>query len=835
MIVWQHALREVQRRPGRELLSLLSVVISVAAVIAVSSATESTRRAYQQVFQNLTGRADLEIVAASGGHFSQRVQAELMTLPGIEAVVPVMHRGTIVYAHDQKAKVVALGIVPGDAQATSGIKLLAGRMPKAAGETAIQSDLSKALELTVGDGVRLLTSAGLRRYRITGVVEPESAARLRQGGMLVIPLANLQRDFHASGEIDSLQLQLTSSSAPHEVESAIARRLPEGLRVQRPSARSGLAEETLLLTEVSLEMASTLSLTTALFIVLSIFLMSVGERRREHSIMRALGASRVQLVRIICAEALLVGLAGTVLGVPLGMLCSRYLATAMARLLQINVLDVPAPAWGLVVGSIAGPVICLLAAAYPAFKVSRVSPMEGLRQAESVEAARASRWPAIVGLVGLVVSSLLSLASVRGALPVWAAVAGLVLSMVSLVMLIPFVFQLAVGAFSYPVRWLLGLEGEISERVLLRRIVRSALTAGVLFVAMSSAVGTSNAAFSISRDVSTWYERTITGDYLLRPMMPEMTGEEGAHMDEKLGVEIKRLPQVALVDGVRLARVAIGQNEAMLMARDYDLYDEAPLDVVEGDPADVGRQLQQGAIVVGSVLAEKAKIHVGDTLHVTLGEKSQPFRVAAITTEYTFGGAIASVDRDVAKRVFQLDGVDTFLIKARADEAPQLAAPLEALAKREGLLLQSFVELQQLIQSMVNGVTGGLWVLLGLGLAVGGLGVVNTLMMNVLEQTRELGMLRAMGMARGGIVKTVIGQAAYLALVGILFGLVSGISLAYSLNLCLASMFGRHVTFYLDPLFLSTLVILSFAVVLLASLLPARRAAALSPIQAIQE
>ena len=307
----------------------------------------------------------------------------------------------------------------------------------------------------------------------------------------------------------------------------------------------------------------------------------------------------------------------------------------------------------------------------------------------------------------------------------------------------------------------------MSERLVLRRRTRSSLAIGVLFIGVSAAVGTSNAVFSITNDVHTWYERTVTADFLLRPMMPDMSGQEGASMPESLRGELTKLDEVEKVDPVRLLRIEAGGQDAMLMTRDFSLYDEAPLDIIAGDPVQVGRELRDGKIVVGSVLAEKTGVHPGDSLKVTLGTETHEFLVVAIATEYSFGGSIATIDRNVAQRIFHIEGVDTFLIQARDDRALALQPKLQAIAEREGLLLQSFVELLQLINSMVAGVTGGLWVLLTLGLVVGTLGVVNTLTMNVLEQTRELGMLRAIGMKRRQVIKLVMCQAAIMGAIGI--------------------------------------------------------------------
>ncbi len=822
MIYGRYALRELERRPGRWLVSLLSVVIAVAAIVAVSSATITTRMAYQQVFEAMAGRADLEVIAHGGGHFDQRIAEKIRSVPGTRAIVPVFHRGTIVYASAGKAKALAVGVVPEDPESLAGLQLDRGGFPRGANQIAIQSSLASALELSVGSKVRLLTSGGLRNFVVTGIVEPQTAARLRQGGMVLGRLDAFQRVFRARGQIDALQILLAPDRDAKQAISAYSRLLPPELKVQVPSARGGLAEETLLLTHVSLNMASALSFTTAVFIVLSMFLMSVGERRRQLATLHALGAMRRQILGIISTEALLMGMLGTVLGIPLGVYGGSFLISSMSNLLQTNLPKAPDLRWAVGVGAVVGPVICLLAAWYPAHRASQVSPLEGMRPVASSGARPRRRWTSVVGIAGLAISLVFAIATERGYLPIWAALVCLIVSLVSLVLLIPMVLAPLVRLAGYPLRWLFGLEGEMSQRIVLRRVTRSSLTIGVLLVAVSAAVGTGNAVFSITDDVRTWYERTITADFLLRPMMPEMSGEQAASMRESLRGEIVTQGGVEMVDAISLARVDAGGQDAMLVARDFKLYDQVPLDLLGGDPEAVDRQLRAGATVVGSVLAERAGVRPGDRLRVTFGTHSHEFPVAAIATEYTFGGSILSLDRDIAKRVLHVEGVDTFLIKARPGSIDALTPKLEALAEKNGLLLQSFVELWGLIHSMVTGVTGGLWVLLALGLLVGGLGVVNTLTMNVLEQTREIGMLCAIGMRRRQIIKTVLGQAAVLGTIGVVAGAVSGMSLARSINLTLGSMFGRYVPFAMRAEFLAALVLVGITVVMLAAVFPAR-------------
>jgi putative ABC transport system permease protein len=834
MTSWGHALQELGRRRGRSLLSLLSVAIAVAAIVAVTSAAATTRKAYQQVFEALSGRADLEVVARGNARFKQSTGDAIRQVPGVRSVVPVLHRATIVYAHGTKAKVLAIGIVPDEPESYSGFQITEGHLPAAPDEVAMEAELAAGLKIKVGDEIKLLTARGLRVHKMAGLLAVENAARLQQGGMLLSPLDHLGRVFKSVGEVDALNLILDNPKHAPQIMAEVAPLLPEELRVRVPASRSGLAEETLLLTEVSLDLASALSFTTAVFIALSVFLMNVGERRRQLSILRALGATRKQVVGMVCREALLMGAFGTLIGVPIGIYGSRFMIRSMGAMLQATLPEVPDLGWPLVASALVGPAICLLAAWYPARKASQVSPLEGMRPVVTLEPHRGNRATTAAGLGGLLTTAFMAVGSALGYIPIWAAIGGVILSLVSVVLLLPMALSPGVRALAWPLRRMLSVEGEMSERMVLRHSGRSALTIGVLLIAVAACIGTSNAVFSITDDVRTWYERTITADFLVRAMMPDASGQDATSIPESLGAEIAKIPGIDKVEGVRLLRIEANGLDAMMIARDFSNYTEAPLDVVFGDRAEALDLLRQGEVVVSSVLAERMHVRAGDTLKVVYGDQGLSLKVAAVATEYSFGGSVVSADLGVIRRLLKVEGVDSFLIKASPDRPAEMEPKLRALADSNGLLVQSFGELLRLIDAMVAGVTGGLWVMLTLGLVVGSMGVINTLMMNVLEQTRELGMLRAIGMRKVQVVKTVLGQAAFLGLLGILAGTITGTCLARMINLCLGSMFGHYVPFALRPQITALLLVVALTVVLLAALVPARRAAGLSAIQAMR-
>ncbi len=531
----------------------------------------------------------------------------------------------------------------------------------------------------------------------------------------------------------------------------------------------------------------------------------------------------------------MLGALGTALGIPCGIFGGKLLAQAMAGMLEIQLPQSSSLSWALGLGAVLGPAICLLGAWYPARQASRVSPLEGMRPVVTLHARQSHRATTIAGLLGCAIATGLCIACVRGVASINVAVCTVILSLVSLMLLWPLILAPAVKLLAGPTRRLSGVEGEMSERLVLRHAGRSSLTIGVLYIAVAAVVGLGNSVSNVIDDIRVWYEQMLTADFLVRSMMPDATGQDAATLNQSFGAQIAAVPGVAWVDSVRSLRVEAGGQDAILIARGFGRYLHAPAaqDQTGGDP-DV-MAMQRGEVVIGSVLAQRAAVRAGDQLRVELGTASHSFRVAAVASEYASGGSTIYVDRKVAEQFFPISGVDAYLIKADRPMPPALEGQLKSLAKEQDALLQSFNELLELINATVMSVTGGLWMLLALILLVGALGIINTLTMNVLEQTRELGMLRAIGMRRGQIVRTVLGQAACMGLLGVLSGALSGLVLARMINLCLGSLFGHPVSFAVRPQVTGSLLIAVLVVVMLAALFPARRAARANPVEAMRQ
>jgi putative ABC transport system permease protein len=877
MKLWSYTRREVWRRPGRSILTLTGIVIAVAAIVSVTAVTTSTRQAYRDMFSAVTGKAALEVVSPGQGGFDPVIGESLSELPRVEAVVPVVQSPAALVGDDSRVVVVVLGVDPaldgaarsyeleagalleGMEQATSGGSAAAApedpaaaspadaaeSAPAGPGATApeenaavtrvlLDASFARAQGLGVGSQAGLLTPSGAVLVEVQGLLQPAGVAAFNGGALVIMHLSEAQRLFGFTDQVNGLQLVVQPGADEKTVEREVGALLPEGLTVQVPASRGQIAQDSLLATEQGLNVISALSLVAAVFIVLNAFLMNVGERRRDLAMLRAVGTTRRQMVRLVLREAALLGTLGTLVGLLLGLGAAVGLTAVMEQLLVITLPTVRLTAASVGLALVLGLGVSLLAAYWPARLAARVSPLEGLTGDGRTGPQGPRRGPALVG-VGLTLATLgLALGMIFGRLPTSVSAPAMAFMLVGLVLIIPLALRPLLRGASALLRPLLGTEGSLASRQLLRHPTRTSLTVGVLFVAVTLSISMGTAMLNNVRDTGEWYERTVVGDFFIRGAMPDLGTSTTAALPEALAEEISALPAAERVDMMRFVPGTAGGEQVIVLARTFAPDRPLPLDLVEGEPQAVLAGLQRGELAIGTMLAQRLGVGIGDEVVVETRKGPRSLTVAGTATEYTGGGSALYMEWGLARELLAVRGADVFLVAARPGMAPELGTQLAALAQRDGLMLQSLEELRAFIDEMIGGVLGFLWLLMGMVFVVASLGIVNTLTMNVLEQTRELGLLRAVAMTRGQIRKMILSQALTVGIISLVPGALAGIALAFLLNRVTHTTLGHHVEFRLDP----ALVIGSFVVALLiavaAAYFPARRAARLQVVEALQ-
>jgi len=270
-----------------------------------------------------------------------------------------------------------------------------------------------------------------------------------------------------------------------------------------------------------------------------------------------------------------------------------------------------------------------------------------------------------------------------------------------------------------------------------------------------------------------------------------------------------------------------------VLARTFAADRPLPLDLQEGDETTVRATLLAGEAVLGTGLAQRLGLHRGDVFKLTTPHGVREVHIAGTAVEYASGGLALYLEWEAARNLFDLPGVHVFLVSARPGSTAALGVALRGFCERHHLLLQSNADLRALIDAMVGRVTGVLWVLMALAFAVASLGIVNTLTMNVQEQTRELGLLRALGLKRSQVGKVVLAQAVLLAGISLLPGALAGVALAYAIHRSSASWAGPQATFQIDCLLVLGCCVIAVVMAVLAAVSPARQAVRLSVARAL--
>ena len=209
MDLFSITLREIQRRPGRAILTILSIVIGVAAVVSVNLAISDSRRSYGQMFQALAGRAALEIVGEGGGKIQESLASQVAELPGVHAAVPTVQNFTVVRRQGRRYELLAMGIDPKRDAQVRDYKLTEGRFFQDWDEVLLENGFAQAAGLKVNDELRLMTHRGIQNLTVVGLLAPQSYAGFSQGrhrfssaqvGTMAVPAARTSRyDLHCAG------------------------------------------------------------------------------------------------------------------------------------------------------------------------------------------------------------------------------------------------------------------------------------------------------------------------------------------------------------------------------------------------------------------------------------------------------------------------------------------------------------------------------------------------------------------------------------------------------------------------------------------------------------
>jgi putative ABC transport system permease protein len=827
-------LRQWRNRPGRALATAASVAVAVGAIVATWVAADASRAGYRRITSAIDGLAVFDIVAAGGGRFEVERVPTLTDIPGVRAVVPLFYAPTLLRVGDERVREMALGVDARPLVDTGLLVLEAGRPCIENDEVVLDAALARSLGVGLDDRVLFFARRRIRRMTVTGLADSRSLRRFGEGATAIVDIQVLSSLSAAAALVDRVRVVLADDAPLTEPLRAVQERLPDDLLAEVPAGRASMAEDVMHSSNLGLDFVTGLTVAMAWFLVGNAMLMNVSERRRGLSLVRVLGATGRQIRRFVTGEAAILGGIGAIVGAGLGLAAAGPISAQISRALQTPVVALTVHPGVILVAVLTGILVAVAASWWPAREATAVDLLEGLSTAAPPAPHHVStRYAGAVALFAVIALASEGLV-LAGWLPPRAAVVGGVAVLLAFVALTPLFLGPIAGIMSLAVPASWGTERTLALAQILRQPVRTALTTGVLVVAVTNGIGLGHAIRDSADDLLGWYDRMMGADWvLMHAKILSAAGITEGQAPRNVEAEVRALAGVARVQGIGAAAGKAAGVACVVVARDVAADEPLPLEPVDASEAEVRAAFDRGEAVAGTVLGRRTGIKAGDDINVEVAGRSVSLRIAALVKDYTSGGSSIFLRRETAARLLGMQVADVLLVTAESGRAAELAAPLAAIAKDNDLLIRSFSDFRQLIDSLVKGVVSSLWAILGLGFVVGSLGVANTVTMNVLEQRRSLGLLRAVGMSRGRVIRLVVLQSVLLGAAGAVIGIVGGLTTAWFIQLASQPLLGHPIRFSFRPGIVAANVAAALAVTALAAWLPARRAVKLDLLAAL--
>ncbi|MFD7663586.1 ABC transporter permease [Streptomyces sp. NPDC059788] len=850
-------LRSFFAHKGRLVLSALAVVLSVAFVVGSLIFSDTTGATFDRLFASTASdvqvapRQDFDAPGGIGSAETPTVPAALRErVAGVQGVARArldvkVERITVTDARNRpvgatrNAASTAANWSPG---APGPMRVTSGRPPRGPGEAMIDRDTADREGVRIGDTLHVIAPPGTVPVRVVGIAAFTTA---NPGASLVLlETRAAQRGLLGSTDrATGVSVDAVPGVPDRVLKSRIGAALGTGAAAydirtrdeQKKTQAEELGDFLSILTYLMVGFAG-VAVLVGIFLIVNTFSMLIAQRTRELGLLRALGADRRQVRRSVLLEALLLGVFGATAGLAAGLGLAVLLVVAMGWFgLRLNTADLVLNWPTAVVGYAVGVGVTFVAALLPALRAGRVSPMAALADAELPGTGRPLRARAVAGsLVGAAGAGALAGCVLSGRTAVAGALLGLgvLLTLVAGVIAGPLLVRPVIRLLGRGLEPVFGAVGRMSRRNALRNPRRTGATATALMVGLALVAGLSVAGASAAASVNQQIDRTLGADFVVQnasfvPFSGEITERVRATPGVGTLVRQRIVPlKPALPDGKAVTTVA--------GAFDPGFDEVGKVSYAAGNSA---AALAPGRIGLQRKFAREHGLRVGSRLDAVLPSgRPARFTVGALTEDSSSGpGAqggifmgMATLERYVPR------GQDSVLYVNAADSTdPQrLRAALErTLRPFPQVRVNDRADYKELVSGQIQALLNLLYGLLGLAIVIAVLGVVNTLALAVVERTREIGLLRAVGLSRKQLRRMIRLESVVIALFGAILGLGLGLVWGVATQRVLAL---EGLTAFAVPwTTVAAVVVGSVLVGLLAALLPALRASRLDILTAI--
>lgn len=716
-----------------------------------------------------------------------------------------------------------------------------GREPRNGEEIVIDKASADANDFSVGDSIDVLANGPLRAFTIVGIATFGDQASLAGATLAVFDLETAQTLFGYEDEYTAINISAAEGVSPDQLKDRLTETLPENVEAvtgeQQTNEQLDDINQSLGFINTAILAFAGIAIFVGSFIIQNTFRVIVAQRSKELALLRAIGASKLQVMSLVVYEAFFVSLVASVLGILFGFIISigvRNLMNAVGFVLPDGPLTLETRT--IIVSLSVGVIVTIVSALLPAIRASRVSPIEAMRDNEASSGTKKSLLVrSLLGAVYSVIGVALLLFGLNGATeqPIYLVGGGVALLFVG----VSFIAPLLSIPLTHGIGWLLvktrGVTARLARDNAGRTPRRTASSAAALMIGVSLVTMLSIMATTFKTNISTILNDSFPADLSVFNEGIGQAGPGTAGLPPQAEEDLEKVPELKDVTAFRYAYQAVKVDDEVVFifaGVDSETVDSV-IELNESENAFTRMNKESGIVVNQSVLEAK-NLTINDTLEITfvggdpqeitiVGSFEENFDSDYLVSKETYlenikDDSIALIAMNIA------DGVDEEQGKALAETAiesyPQLS-------------VQDKGDLFETAEQQIDQILGLFWGLLGFAVIIAVLGITNTLMLSISERTREIGMLRAIGMTRRQTRRMIRYESIIIALFGALLGIVMGAFFAWALLQALESegISGYNVSMVQIVIY----VVLSIIAGVLAAVWPARKAARMDVLKAI--
>ncbi|MFQ5852515.1 MAG: FtsX-like permease family protein [Candidatus Binatia bacterium] len=835
----------------RTSLTLMGIALGVAVITAISIVNRTLVSSFQRTIDLVAGKAVLQVINGESG-VRESLFPAIRDAKGVKDAAPAVE-GFLPIVGFKGERLFIYGVdlltdffmrdyefVGPPIDFETALNFIA--QPDSIGLT---ESISRRLGFPLGSKISLTTSRGARTYTVRALLREEGTAKVFGGSFALMDLPVAQMAFGKEGKLDIVDLTIDEGEEIEKVRQRIQARLKGAALVERPSKRGEQIESLLTSYRVGLFFVSLIALFVGFFLICNTVSVSVVQRKREIGTLRCIGLLRRDLLMLFVIEALLLALLGSLAGVLIGALLAKGAILLVGQTVSNLFLQIDLGRTALVlrdfwIGLASGLGVSFLAGFYPAREATRVSPLENYRRAAWSQRSQGISRASILGLFLLLLSLLLWLYSPAGfgglekfTLGVGAAL----IFLLALCFLSPLFILSSVGVLRLCLRRFTLVGGLLGLDNLARSPVRCGITVATLMISLASTFTIAAFIHSVRGSLLSWVDQMVTAD-LIVSSGTRTAGPINVPLNEELAEGLRTIPGVRVVDLYRLI-LSTYQGKPVFVESFSGQASTGvrTLPMVMGEEGEALRQMADGkGVLVSESFQSRFGKGLGDTIKLPTPSGLIPFTVIGVYVDYSSDSGSVLIDRALYKQLWHDRLVNAFdlWLTPGADQEAVVQRIRRDYGEKYHLFVSTHRELRETVVGIMEQSFNVNYAVLIVAVVVAILSVINTLLASVLDRTREIGVLRAIGATRRQLRVMVEAEAGWIGLNGGLLGLVAGTIMSYhhvvyNTKVLTGWTFQYHYPFGVAILCL----ILAVVLCLLAGYGPAREAASTNIVTAV--